>query len=169
MLRSATATWALLKGAAIDPQHMVYVAGCQRATVVDHRVAVEEFEYRSPRKRLEFIATPEGDGTVTWASGRLAGVPMFYAPDTAHDELCSNAADRRIFRGYVELLTTGKTDQLSSAPPRRDARRGRRAGALRAAAVAGHRRHPGRACGAAAAASAATCRCCAGSMRRCRR
>jgi hypothetical protein len=116
-LRAAAATWALLKGAAVDPQHMVYVAGCQRATVVDHRVALEEFEYRAPRKRLEFIATPEGDGTVTWASGRLAGVPMFYAPDTAHDELCSNAADRRIFRGYVELLTTGKTDQLASTPP----------------------------------------------------
>ena len=116
-LRAAAATWTLLKGAAVDSQHMVYVAGCQRATIVDHRVAVEEFEYRSPRKRLEFIATAEGDGTVTWASGRLAGVPMFYAPDTAHDELCSNAADRRIFRGYVELLTTGKTDQLSSAPP----------------------------------------------------
>ncbi len=115
VLRGATATWALLKGAAPDPRFMVYVAGCQRATVTDYQVV--EDETRSPRKRLDFIATPEGDGTVTWASGRLADVAMYYAPDTAHDELCSNADDRRIFRGYVELLTTGKTDQLPASPP----------------------------------------------------
>ena len=114
-LRAAAATWGLLRAAAPEPKTMVYVAGCQRATVTDYRVVEDEFG--SPRKRIDFIATPEGDGTVTWASGRLADVPMFYAPDTAHDELCSNADDRRIFRGYVELLTTGKTDQLPASPP----------------------------------------------------
>ncbi|MEO7336800.1 MAG: CHAT domain-containing protein [Caldimonas sp.] len=116
-LRAAASTWALLQNAAPDPQHMVIVAGCQRATVTDYQVVDEEFEYRSARKRLDFIATAEGDGTVTWASGRLAGVPMFYAADTAHDELCSNVADRRVFRAYVELLMTGKTDQLPASPP----------------------------------------------------
>ena len=114
-LRAASATWALLRGAAPDPKNMIYVAGCQRATVTDYQMVDDD--QRSPRKRIDFIATPEGDGTVTWASGRLADVPMFYAPDTSHDELCSNADDRRIFRGYVELLTTGKTDQLSTSPP----------------------------------------------------
>ena len=115
VLRAAVATWTLLLNAAPDPKTMVYVAGCQRATVNGYEVVDDE--RRSPGKRIDFIATPEGDGTVTWASGKLAGVPMFYAPDTAHDELCKNADDRRLFRGYVELLTTGKTDQLSMTPP----------------------------------------------------
>jgi hypothetical protein len=114
-LRGAAATWATLLAAAPDPRTMVYVAGCQRATVTDYTVVDDDV--LSPRKRLDFVATPEGDGTVTWASGRLADVPMYYAPDTAHDELCSNADDRRVFRAYVDLLTTGRTDQLSTTPP----------------------------------------------------
>ena len=52
---------------------------------------------------------------MSWASGRLAEVPTYYAPDTSHDELCSNSDDRSIFRGYVDLLLTGKTDQLPLA------------------------------------------------------
>ena len=114
-LRNAAATWSMLLGAAPDPKAMVYVAGCQKATVTDYRVVDDAGG--GPRRRIEFIATAQGDGTVTWASGHLDGVPMFYAPDTAHDELCSNDADRRIFRGYVELLTTGHTDQLPASPP----------------------------------------------------
>lgn len=117
VLRQAAATWKLLRAAPAEPGRMVYVAGCRNATVIDHEVADEEFG--SPRRQLRFIATREGDGTVSWASGRLPGVPVYYAPDTGHDELCSNTDDRRIFRGYVDLLLTGKTDQLPSAPPGR--------------------------------------------------
>ncbi|TXC67299.1 hypothetical protein FSC37_21205 [Piscinibacter aquaticus] len=117
VLREAATTWKLLRAAAPEPGRMVYVAGCQNATVIDHEVVDEEFG--SMRRQLRFIATREGDGTVSWASGRLPGVPTYYAPDTGHDALCSNTDDRRIFRGYVDLLLTGKTDQLPSTPPGR--------------------------------------------------
>ncbi|MFT3663628.1 CHAT domain-containing protein [Piscinibacter sp.] len=117
VLRQAAATWQLLRAAPADPLRMVYVAGCRGATVIGHEVVDEEFGFA--RKQLRFIATREGDGTVSWASGRLADVPTWYAPDTGHDELCSNADDRRIFRGYVDLLLTGKTDQLPQTPPLR--------------------------------------------------
>ncbi len=118
LLRAATGTWSLVRAAPPDPKFMVYVAGCQRATVVDYQI-VEDEQFFGSRKKIEWIATGEGDGTVPWASGRLPGVPMYFAPDTGHDQLCSNTDDRRIFRAYVELLTTGKTDQLSMSPPGR--------------------------------------------------
>jgi hypothetical protein len=118
VLRQAASTWKLLRQAAPDPEHMVYVAGCQPATVIGHEVIEEEFGFA--RKKLQWIATSEGDGTVPWASGRLPGVPMYYAPDTGHDQLCSNTDDQRIFRGYVDLLQTGKTDQLATTPPGRE-------------------------------------------------
>lgn len=115
LLRDAASTWARLRAAAPDPAHMVYVAGCQRATVIDLKVV--DVAPDSAQKRIDFIASGAGDGTVSWDSGRLPGVPMYYAPDTSHDELCSNDRDRRIFRAYTELLRTGRTDQLSSTPP----------------------------------------------------
>lgn len=118
LLREAAATWALLRNAPPDPRFMVYVAGCQPATVVDHQL-VDDEQFFGSRRRVEWIATSEGDGTVAWASGRLPGVPTYYAPDTGHDALCANTDDRRIFRGYVELLTTGRTDQLPTTPPGR--------------------------------------------------
>lgn len=128
LLRGAGTTWSLIRSSPVDAKFMVYVAGHQRATVVDHQL-VDDEQFFGSRKKIEWIATGEGDGTVTWASGRLPDVPMYYAPDTGHDQLCSNTDDRRIFRGYVELLTTGRTDQLSMTPP----------GRARAAGVAAER------------------------------
>lgn len=118
VLRQAATTWKLLRQAPPDPERMVYVAGCQPATVIGHEVVEEEFGFA--RKKLQWIATHDGDGTVPWASGRLPGVPTYYAPETGHDQLCSNTDDQRIFRGYVDLLLTGKTDQLASTPPGRE-------------------------------------------------
>ena len=110
-LSPARGTWQLLQHAAIDPEHMLYVAGEQPATVIDYAVQDDAIE-GSGKPQLQFIATPDGDGTVPWASGRLDGVPAYRAPDTAHDDLCANTDDPRIFRGYVELLQSGRTDQL---------------------------------------------------------
>lgn len=115
VLDDARRTWALLRTQAIDPERMRYVAGCARATVIDHEL-VERGS--SLVAQLAWMATSEGDGTVSWASGRLPGVPVWYAPETAHDELCANEDDRRLFRGYVDLLRTGRTDQLPAQPPR---------------------------------------------------
>jgi len=115
-LMTARGTWDFLKNAAPDPRHMVYVAGCQKATVVDYRLADYDEPRLAGRKRLEFIATGEGDGTVTWNSGRLPGVKTWYVEDTAHDELC---AKKSAFPGYLDLLTSGATTRLSSTPPTR--------------------------------------------------
>ena len=114
-LLAARATWDFLAGATPDPQHMLYVAGCQKATVVDYRVVdLDDHPRLVGTKRLQFIATAEGDGTVTWASGRLPGVPTWYVEDTAHDALC---AQKSAFPAYLDLLTTGATTRLPKSPP----------------------------------------------------
>jgi hypothetical protein len=114
LLRDAKRTWALLDNAAVDPGRMLYVAGQASATVCEHEL--RELDWSDTRKRIEWLATAEGDGTVTWAAGRLPRLPVWFAPETSHDELCANADDRRIFRGYVDLLTTGRTEHLSQQP-----------------------------------------------------
>lgn len=113
-LRKARETWRLLKAAPADPEHMVYVAGCQPATVIDYRLADYEYSLLSGRQRLEFMGAAAGDGTVSWKSGLLPGVPAWYAPDTAHDALCSQ---KRALPGYLELLMTGRTTLLPATPP----------------------------------------------------
>ncbi len=122
-LRVARDTWQLLRAAAPEPDIMRYVAGSQDATVVDYQLGSLSFEWdelRGGQKRIEFLATAEGDGTVSWASGRLPGVPTWYVDDTAHDALCAQA---RAFPAYLEILTTGTTTRLAGSPPttRRDA------------------------------------------------
>ncbi len=114
VLRQALATWTLLKQSAPDPEHMIYVAGCQDATVADYHLADYEQPSLAGRKRLEFIGDRQGDGTVTWKSGRLPGVPVWYVEDTAHDELCKQ---KRALPGYLDLLMTGKTTRLPGTPP----------------------------------------------------
>lgn len=121
-LRTARETWALLRAAPPDPGFMCYVAGCQPATVVDYQfMDYGEDSWLSGRKRIAFIASREGDGTVSWASGRLEGVPTWYIEDTAHDSLC---VQQWAFPAYLELLQTGTTSRLPTSPPKT-----RRAGA----------------------------------------
>ncbi|QID16539.1 CHAT domain-containing protein [Nitrogeniibacter mangrovi] len=115
VLRAARPTWSRLLAGAIDPDHMVYLAGCQEATVTGYRVEPANDWDWPPRRKLVFDATAEGDGTVTWASGRLTGVPTWYVEDTAHDALCTQT---RAFPGLLDLLMTGTTDRLPANPPR---------------------------------------------------
>jgi CHAT domain-containing protein len=112
-LQEAAATWKLLRAAPPDPKFMVYVAGCQPTTVVDYQLSNSTSWWRSDTKRLQFIATREGDGTVSWHSGRLPGVPVWYAEDTAHDALC---AQPKAFPGYLDLLVNGQTTLLPNVP-----------------------------------------------------
>lgn len=116
VLRQAQATWQLLRQAPPDPEHMIYVAGSQRATVADYRLVDFDEPYLAGRQRLEFIAVRQGDGTVTWKSGFLPGVPVWYVEDTAHDALCTQ---KRALPGYLDLLMTGRTTRLSANPPAR--------------------------------------------------
>jgi hypothetical protein len=114
-LRAARDTWALLRAAPPDPGRMCYVAGCQPATIVDYQfMDYDDDSWLSGRKRLAFIASREGDGTVSWASGRLEGVSTWYLDDTAHDSLC---VQQRAFPAYLELLQTGTTSRLPTSPP----------------------------------------------------
>jgi hypothetical protein len=96
---------------------MIYVAGVQPETVCGHVLADDDGAFRFGRSKLLFPVTPQGDGTVTWASGELPGVPMYYAEDTAHDALCAKDFGRRTFAGYTELLLKGTTTRLPSTRP----------------------------------------------------
>ncbi len=113
-LKRARETWEKLRSSPLDPQHMCYVAGCQPATVIDHDFSDYDESWLAGRKRLDFIATAEGDGTVSWASGILPEIGTWYAEATAHDALCVNKA---AFAGYLELLMTGDTARLPQTPP----------------------------------------------------
>jgi len=113
-LQEAAATWKLLRTTQPDPRYMAYIAGCQPATIIDYQLTNGNDQLLSERKRLEFIATREGDGTVSWQSGRLAGVPTWYVEDTAHDALCTQ---QRAFPGYLDILVNGQTNLLSAVPP----------------------------------------------------
>jgi CHAT domain-containing protein len=113
-LQAARSVWQALARVPVDPQRMLYVAGCAPATVEGctlHPAA------GSGMPGLHWTATREGDGTVTWDSGRLPQLPMWFAADTAHDELCRGTADTRLFEAYGELLTTGQTRLLPGTPP----------------------------------------------------
>jgi CHAT domain-containing protein len=113
VLKEAAKSWQRLLAAPTDPL-MCYVAGCKPATVIDYQLVSREDEPPSERKKLVFIATAAGDGTVSWDSGRLPGVPMWYVEDTAHDELC---AQPKAFPGYLDLLVKGSTTLLPASPP----------------------------------------------------
>lgn len=114
VLNQAQATWTLLRQAAPDPEHMIYVAGCQRITVAGYQLSSYEEPHLAGRKRMEFTGVHQGDGTVTWKSGLLPGVPVWYVEDTAHDELCTQ---KRALPGYLDLLMTGTTSLLPATPP----------------------------------------------------
>ena len=113
-LRQARETWTLLRNSPVDPRRMVYVAGHQGATVADYRLDPAAGADPGAPQRLTFLATPQGDGTVTWRSGALPQVPVWYAADTGHDALCTHQA---AFPGYLDLLAMGTTTRLSQVPP----------------------------------------------------
>lgn len=113
-LLRAGETWEKLRASALDPQHMRYVAGCQPATVVGYQFSDYDESWLIGRKRLDFLATSEGDGTVPWSSGRLPGIQTWYVEDTAHDALC---VKKGAFAGYLDILMTGGTSRLPVTPP----------------------------------------------------
>ncbi len=114
--RQVRDTWSLLRESPVDAKRMVYVAGSQAATICEYRLVSADPSRPDGPLRLTFRATAAGDGAVTWRSGALPGVPVWYAPDTAHDAFCTV---RRNFPAYLDLLTTGKTSRLADTPPGR--------------------------------------------------
>ncbi len=71
--------------------------------------------------RWQLLATPRGDGTVTWRSGELGGVPdahRFYMP-ASHGALADTA---EYFDAIASLIGDGQPGNLLTSPPRtRDA------------------------------------------------
>ncbi len=64
--------------------------------------------------RLRMVGTAHGDGTVTWASGRIGSIGQFFWMPAAHGDLPST---KEHFPALIELLTTGTTGRLATAPP----------------------------------------------------
>lgn len=83
--------------------HVHYVAGASPRTVAGVDVV---------EGRVVLDATTEGDGRVTYESGRLAGVPTWYM-DAVHGDLASH---RPGFRAIGDLLDTGTTSRLATTP-----------------------------------------------------
>lgn len=69
---------------------------------------------REENGRLKMVGTTRGDGTVTWDSGRIDGIGSFYYLPAVHGDLL---ATKEYFPGLIDLLTSGITNQLLSAPP----------------------------------------------------
>ena len=81
-----------------------YVAGASPRTVTGVEIA---------DGRVVLQCTTEGDGRVTYESGRLPGVRTWYM-EVAHGDLASHKPG---FRALQELLETGSTSHLLTAPP----------------------------------------------------
>ena len=112
-LNDAAAFWqATLPGNSIlNPERVSYVFGQSDKTPCG--VA------RSGDRRLKLLFTPDGDGSVTWASGRLDNLPdderCWYMP-VEHADLTGEEA---YFPAIVELMEKGATGLLNRLPRRR--------------------------------------------------
>ena len=93
-----------LRSAAIDPEHMVYVAGHDKQTPASMERAGSEVIFRY---------TGRGDGTVPWDLGLLDGVDTYYV-EAEHGQIPNHVP---AFQAFLELLADGKTRRLESAPP----------------------------------------------------
>ncbi|MBX7201233.1 MAG: hypothetical protein K1X51_17840, partial [Rhodospirillaceae bacterium] len=69
---------------------------------------------REEKGRLKMVGTTQGDGTVTWASGRIGGIGHYYYLPAQHGDLPSA---RDYFPALTELLVSGATGGLPSSPP----------------------------------------------------
>ena len=107
-LKAARANRERLADSPIDPQRMLYIAGCAPATPVDLTIADA-----GTGKRLVFHATPRGDGRVPWETGIPAGVRTWYL-QASHGDLPSAEEG---FDAITDLLRHGTTDRLPTAPP----------------------------------------------------
>jgi triacylglycerol esterase/lipase EstA (alpha/beta hydrolase family) len=69
---------------------------------------------REDAGRLKMVGTSHGDGTVSWESGRIGGIGQFFYMPAEHGDL---PATREYFPALVDLLNSGTTTRLLTAPP----------------------------------------------------
>lgn len=103
----------LEQGNTVDPERMIYIAGCGQKTLSGMRpISAGEFEYS---------VTFDGDGRVPQELGLLKDVPSYFVEE-AHGDLPKN---ENILIALEELLQKGKTSILSDRPiPARTISRG---------------------------------------------
>jgi len=87
-----------------DPERMFYVAGLANETPVGVEL---------DGKRLRFLGTHEGDGSVPWEGGILPELKTWYM-DAEHGKLADHAP---AFAAIDEILSGGDTTKLSRTPP----------------------------------------------------
>lgn len=103
-LKRAKETWAGMELNPADARHVLYVAGQAPATVTAIR----------SQPSFALLATPNGDGRVTWATGIPPEVATWFAPGVEHGDL---ARDQRLFDPINDLLIRGTTERLTQNPP----------------------------------------------------
>jgi len=101
----------LIRTSPIDPDRMIYVAGCADATAVDITV-----DPGAPAgQRVVVLGSAEGDGRVPWTTGIPPELnARTYYIDAVHGDL---ADVPETFPALLDLLTLGVTTKLSTAPP----------------------------------------------------
>ncbi|MCY7352167.1 MAG: CHAT domain-containing protein [Cytophagaceae bacterium] len=103
----------------IDYGQAVYIAGQARKnkqTISGYQLT-EKDTGSGKRKVLEFLATKEGDESVTWESGIPASMiaqNTVYYSEVTHGEL---ANEQKLFGAITDLLNTGLTNQLKRTRP----------------------------------------------------
>ncbi len=97
-----------------DFDNIFYICGKADKTVFNYRFKDRFF---SRKDKLIYLATNEGDGSVTWATGipkQLMNSERLFYTNTTHGNLANEPA---IFDGIAELLKTGRTNKLSTQRP----------------------------------------------------
>ncbi len=101
---------ALFKSQKLDPKLTCYVAGHgTEPTPSDIRLD----PVADGSKKVTFLGTYRGDGTVTWDTGIPEGIAPYYI-DAIHGDL---ARTKSAFPGIFDLLDRGETSALSRTAP----------------------------------------------------
>jgi len=87
------------------PDKVIYVCGKADNTACGLAVAGD---------RVKMVGTSEGDGSVSWASGRIEGIGEAYLMEAAHGDL---AATPEHFEALAQLLADGTTTKLPRGWP----------------------------------------------------
>jgi hypothetical protein len=83
--------------------------------------------------RVKMLGTPEGDGSVSWASGRIDGIGEAYLMDAAHGDLADTVetditsfkhngrAEKKLHRGFCSFRDSRSASAASSSRAASDA------------------------------------------------
>lgn len=128
LLAEAQAVRGVLDQETANPERLVYVAGCAPETAArllleDRPKPILPKDWLVPGEDdpVHFQGSPRGDGWVLWDSGMPGWLRNRYYVDAAHGDL---ATFTPVFPAILDLLQTGKTDELRTSEPAVNARGG---------------------------------------------